>query len=469
MNWTYDRDYEWKKNSKKCENTKKSIQSPINIDTSLINNEDKFRTIHMCDSKCKLSINYKPSGCHVINEFNTPTVYFDCGSFIRYNGHIDDVEKTKDGEIVNKINENEIFELHKMTIHTPSMHTINSMKYDVELNLYHYSLGDMLESTTINFINNDKNNNNEDTCKYSNKLKGRKGDSLQPKISPEEGKKGVIISLLLKIGEDNGSINDFFSQIINKIPLQASRPEDAKEIEVPVDEDWGAKLLLPKDKAFFSYNGSLPVPPCEEYWHWVVFEEIGEISNLFFETLNLGFRNNIRSVQKINYGKMIIKYNNNPKFDKENELEIKNMTKTIQKYQKKINNLRNKGNVKIKSRSGNLYDNLFKKSNVSNQSSKECASNNNNNNNNNNSTKSLLTDEKWYIKHKKTIKYSIIFITFLLFVLSAVSITRFVIVSGLLPQLIANRVEYEKIGKSSTTSDKNDTNNENNNTNNNND
>ena len=88
MNWTFDRDSEWENDfPKQCADKKK--QSPINIDTSLIDSTDPIRKINMCDIDCKLSVKYNPSTCHIINEFNTPTIYFDSGSFIGYNGHME--------------------------------------------------------------------------------------------------------------------------------------------------------------------------------------------------------------------------------------------------------------------------------------------------------------------------------------------------------------------------------------------
>ena len=202
--WSYDRDDEWAKNiGKKCKEREEdgkivSRQSPINIDTSLINNKnskndeggidviDGIDAINKCDIGCALGVNYKTSSCNVINEFNTPTVYFDSGSFIQYNGHM--------GNNAYNINSNDIFELHKMTLHTPSMHTFNGLRYDVEIHLYHHSLGDMLKTATSD-INQGNIERNQSAVK----------------LSPEEGKKGVIIALLFRIGDDNGDANSFFS------------------------------------------------------------------------------------------------------------------------------------------------------------------------------------------------------------------------------------------------------------------
>ena len=430
MNWTYDRDNEWAEDfpNTQCKTNENSRQSPINIDTSLIDSGDELRNINSCNLGCQLSINYKPSSCHVINEHNTPTVYFDSGSYISFNGH--------SGDDNYKINRTDIFELHKMTIHTPTMHSINSMKYDVEINLYHYSLGDMLQEITGDVIENNNSNLNS-----NNKSNIKKRDKSGTKISPEEGKRGVIISLLYRIGNDNGEVNHFLSQFINKIPLQASKPEDAKEINVPVDSDWSAEQLLPVNKAFFTYPGSLPVPPCEENWYWIVFEEIGQISKIFFETLRIGFKNNIRAVQNFNYDNRKISYNNNPNFNRHNKMEIKKMEKIIKNARNKIRKIKEEEKSKNQtkrtlSKAEKYYNSLF--------APKKDKCEGSNNNNNNLEEKKALESSAWYVRHRDLARAVVLMIIFGLFILLSVKVANYSVTSDLLPKLISERTKLQQ-------------------------
>ena len=45
-------------------------------------------------------------------------------------------------------------------------------------------------------------------------------------------------------------------------------------MDITVDKDWGPEMVIPELKSYFYYPGSLPFPPCEEGWDWIVFEEI---------------------------------------------------------------------------------------------------------------------------------------------------------------------------------------------------
>ena len=214
--WDYKNSRSW---GEKVEYRKCNLnnQSPINIDTSNLEDEK-----NKCGSQdCKLKVNYISSKCHVVVKNRSPTIYFDHGSYIVYNGF-----KGEDDNynfISNK------FYLKKMTLHTPSMHTINNNSYDMEAILYHYN-------------NSDEINENESG--------------------------GIAISLLFKSGNDKGNVNRFFNQIINQIPLE----EKDQETFIDVDDNWNANMLLPTNKAFFTYPGSLPHPPCNENWYWIVFD-----------------------------------------------------------------------------------------------------------------------------------------------------------------------------------------------------
>ena len=54
--------------------------------------------------------------------------------------------------------------------------------------------------------------------------------------------------------------------------------------------------MLPNTKTFFTYEGSLPMPPCYETFNWIVFEEQIEIMKDYIEIMKQegnpnGYRN----------------------------------------------------------------------------------------------------------------------------------------------------------------------------------
>lgn len=405
MDWSYKNERNWKNKYPQCVNNK---QSPINIDT---NNFDGQK--NRCDLLCKLGINYKPSKCHITIENDTPTVYFDYGSYIKFNGY------SGNSDLNYKFGKEGLFQLKKMTIHTPSMHTINGANYDMEVMLYHYLPTDLVSSKT-------------DTTKKSSVNDDR----------------GVILSLFFRGGIDSGKPNEFFSQFINRFPKE--QQEGAREIDIPVNDDWTPNMLLPKNKAFFTYEGSLPHPPCNQTWYYVVFEEAGIISKHLLEGFKIAFNRNKRLTQRLN--NRPVNYNNNPRFDKENE-------RLIIEIEEDINRLREEKKQLLKSLPYEVPHYLLRKdereylspSNNNNSSS----SNSNNYDTSSHSNNTKFKKEEWYIKNKKSIKYLMLFIVFLLIIMLAYFSSQYIIVSGIIPRFnVSGSASSSKTSSNNNTSPK---------------
>ena len=146
-----------------------------------------------------------------------------------------------------------IYELSKIAFHIPSLHTVNGENYDMEVVLYH------CDETTV--------------CKG-----------------------GVAISIFLQRGHEYGPSENFISQFINQIPIS----ETTEEKNILVDSDWNAKDLFPENKSFYYYEGSLPFPPCDESWTWILFEEASNIGKTNYETFKHNITSNIRVIQQLN-------------------------------------------------------------------------------------------------------------------------------------------------------------------------
>ena len=168
-------------------------QSPINID------KKKALT---CDILCDISLKYDDkSNCVLTVKNRTPIIYFNSGSNIKYNA-------TKD-----------VLSLKAMTIHTPSLHTINGVKYDMEVVLYH-KLGGGLDPKSKNYVPG-----------------------------------GTALSILFQKGSDYGDVNNFFNSFIYRIPND--KDSTGENIDVDVGDEWSPNLILPELKSFFYYEGSL--------------------------------------------------------------------------------------------------------------------------------------------------------------------------------------------------------------------
>lgn len=238
--WSFGTSDNWGEKFPQCSANSQKI-TPINIDTS---------DVSPCNATCRLALRFKESKCYTQYKNNIPTILFDPGCLLKF--------------------KEEYFNLKKMTLHHPSMHTINGSHYDMEILLYY----------------------------NKNPINERDG--------------GVILSILTKRGPDHGDINNFFNQFINQIPVVDTETEQ----EIEVDKNWSPKVIIPDSKAFFYYDGSLPYPPCTPNWTIVVFEQSMAISENVINTLKyiLGDSNrNVREVSNKPEG-MTVFYNSNNDF-----------------------------------------------------------------------------------------------------------------------------------------------------------
>ena len=235
MDWNFSNYYLWRNSFPECSGKE---QSPIDINTSP-------EVLEECSVMCQLDLRYKKAECRVnLNAQNVITVEVSPGSFAKYN--------------------DTPYELSKVYIHTPSMHTIDGEQFDAEIMMVHSTGSD-----------------------------NTGGDN------------GVIVCRLLnRQGNDFGPVQEFLNEFIFKIP----RKPIEYFVDVPVSKEWSAEKLLPeKNTSFFMYDGSLPFPPCNEKYKVFVFEEIGNIGSTNLELLKENIGDNTRPVQPL--GKRKIFYN----------------------------------------------------------------------------------------------------------------------------------------------------------------
>ncbi|KAK3123641.1 hypothetical protein QOZ80_8AG0633980 [Eleusine coracana subsp. coracana] len=133
--------------------------------------------------------------------------------------------------------------------HTPSEHTINGRRYDLELHMVHQSATN----------------------------------------------KTAVIGVLYKVG----SPDEFLCKLEPFLKLIA----DQKDREEPIGQV-DPRDALGRSYAYYRYMGSLTTPPCTEGVVWTVVREVRTVSKyqlqLLREAVHDGFENNARPLQELN-------------------------------------------------------------------------------------------------------------------------------------------------------------------------
>jgi hypothetical protein len=210
---------------------------------------------------------------------------------------------------------------------------------------------------------------------------------------------GTAISILFQKGADYGKQNNFFNAFINQLPVERGE----KEQDIPVGESWGPELIIPELKSYYFYPGSLPFPPCEENWKWLVFEEVQGMSSNIIDTLAIAFNNNIRPTMRL--AGRVPAYNSNVVMATDNELE-----KRVEEERKMLTAANNKANSlsanSISNTGGELRDETQKSSILLAEKAKAQA---------------------WYKDRKLYIKGIIISICLLLIIFGALRMVKWII------------------------------------------
>lgn len=139
----------------------------------------------------------------------------------------------------------EKYELVQFHFHAPSEHTVNGQFYDMELHLVHK-------------------NQNKDIA---------------------------VVGVFMKKGAENKLIQVLW----DNIPTETDKENLVSGISV------NASSLLPKDRKYYHYFGSLTTPPCTEGVNWSVFKTPIQVSEAQIEKFKtvMGVNNN-RPVLKVN-------------------------------------------------------------------------------------------------------------------------------------------------------------------------
>ncbi len=195
---------------------------------------------------CKTGTRQSPIDINLTQSLpaNLGDIKFDYQSIspeVLNNGHTIQVNYSKGSSITVADRE---FELAQFHFHTPSENTVNGKAYDMEMHLVHKNINGEL----------------------------------------------AVVGVFFKQGKQNAELEKLWRRL----------PEHSGGKQTLSDTSLSVADLLPQDRAYTHFNGSLTTPPCSEGVNWFVVKEPVEASAEQIARISAIIGNNARPVQKLN-------------------------------------------------------------------------------------------------------------------------------------------------------------------------
>ncbi len=119
------------------------------------------------------------------------------------------------------------------------------------------------------------------------RVNGKAFDMVVHLVHKSEDNKLAVVAVLLKEGKNHPLVQTIW----NNLPLEKNDEVTPPSVIVDVAQ------LLPEDRSYYTYMGSLTTPPCSEGVLWLVLKEPQQISSEQLAIFERLYKNNARPVQ----------------------------------------------------------------------------------------------------------------------------------------------------------------------------
>lgn len=106
----------------------------------------------------------------------------------------------------------------------------------------------------------------------------------------------AVVGMLIRSGRENAA----FKPVWDNMPAVEGEPRRIDGVSVNAED------LLPREKLFYRYDGSLTTPPCSEGVKWFVLTTPVEMSAAQIESFRAIFKGNNRPVQPLNERELLV-------------------------------------------------------------------------------------------------------------------------------------------------------------------
>jgi carbonic anhydrase len=105
----------------------------------------------------------------------------------------------------------------------------------------------------------------------------------------------AVVAVLLQKGNDNPLVHELW----NDLPKEKEKEEVLNSVEIDLS------TLLPADRGYYTFPGSLTTPPCSENVTWFVLKHPVTVSTAEIEQFSKLYRDDARPTQPL-YGRVVL-------------------------------------------------------------------------------------------------------------------------------------------------------------------
>jgi carbonic anhydrase len=127
------------------------------------------------------------------------------------------------------------------------------------------------------------------------KINGKDYEMVVHLVHADEEGKLAVVAVLLQQGEDNPLVHELW----NNLPKEKDKEESLNSVQID------AAGLLPADRGYYTFPGSLTTPPCSENVTWFVLKHPVTVSAAEIEQFAKLYRNNARPTQPL-YDRVVL-------------------------------------------------------------------------------------------------------------------------------------------------------------------
>jgi carbonic anhydrase len=127
------------------------------------------------------------------------------------------------------------------------------------------------------------------------KINGKAYEMTVHLVHADQQGKLAVVAILLQNGEDNPLVHELW----NDLPKEKDKEEHFNNIQIDVAR------LLPADRGYYTFDGSLTTPPCSEGVMWYVLKHPVTVTAVEIEQFSKLYRHNARPTQLL-YDRVVL-------------------------------------------------------------------------------------------------------------------------------------------------------------------